>query len=95
MKKRLWEIKHFDLKQQAKIINAILMGHYNYYGFAGNGPKIQDFWVQTYRYWKRCLFRRSQQELSWGNFDRIMEKHPLRRPSTRVRYVDLAQYARL
>jgi group II intron reverse transcriptase/maturase len=95
MKQRLWSIKHFDLKQQAKIINSILQGHYNYYGFAGNSRRIVQFWELTYRYWKRCLFRRSQKELSWIKFQRILEQYALKRPVTKIKYGDLQQYARL
>jgi len=95
MKDKLWAIKHYALKQQAAIINTILIGHFNYYGFAGNAAAIGDFRDQTIRYWRRCLFRRSQQELTWTKFQRILEQYPLKPARTRVYYADIGALIRL
>ena len=95
MKEKLWAIKHFDLKQQTKIINAILVGHFNYYGFAGNSPMIVRFWNLTIAYWRRCLSRRSNQLVSWDKMNEILRTHSLKAPTTRISYRDLKAYVRL
>ena len=95
MKQKLSAIKHFDLKQQAETINAILVGHYNYYGFVGNSHALSHFRDQTIRYWRRCLFRRSQQEMTWIKFRGILEKYPLKPARVRVRYADIGALVRL
>ena len=86
MKERLWKLMHYDLKEQTKTINSILVGHYNYYGMAGNADRLNRFFYETVRYWRRCLSRRSQKgKLNWEDFRRTLEKYPLKRPSIRIK----------
>lgn len=51
---------HKEPKKQVKAINAVLRGHYNYYAIAGNIGRLQSFYQEVLRYWRRCLSRRSQ-----------------------------------
>src|SRR5205823_2483225 len=44
MRERLHRMRHHPVKEQARAINQILRGHFNYYGIAGNVRKLQAFW---------------------------------------------------
>jgi len=55
------EIRHCTIKEQAKKINEILRGHYNYYGIGGNFGSLQTLYRTTERYWFRML-RQSELE---------------------------------
>jgi RNA-directed DNA polymerase len=67
MKDLLWRMKHRPVDEQARAINRVLRGHFNYYGLAGNARKLQSFWDFTRREWKHNLSKRSQKgRLTWG-----------------------------
>jgi group II intron reverse transcriptase/maturase len=94
--KRLRRLKHQPVEEQARAINQILRGHFNYYGLAGNATKLQAFWNFTWREWKHSLSQRSQKgRLNWEDFTALLDKHPLVRPRIRISYSQLASYARL
>jgi group II intron reverse transcriptase/maturase len=72
MKEILQRIMHWPLEKQAQRINSTLVGHYNYYGIAGNSQRIGSFHYETIRHWRRCLSRRSQRgKLNWGEMKSI------------------------
>ncbi len=88
MKEKLLKIRHWCLEDQAEVINSILVGHYNYYGLAGNSRKLAAFWDFTKRHWRRCLSRRSQKgRVNWKEFNEILQKHPLAAPRIRMNFV--------
>jgi len=60
LKERLRRMKHEPVEGQARAINQILRGHFNYYGLAGNARKLQEFWDFTWREWKHSLSKRNQ-----------------------------------
>lgn len=96
MKERLRRMKHQPVETQARAVNQILRGHFNYYGLAGNARKLQDFWDFTRKEWKHSLSKRSQTgRLTWEDLTALLEKHPLVRPRIRISYPQLASYARL
>ena len=96
MKERLRRMPHPPVEVQARAVNPILRGHFNYYGLAGNAKKLQVFWNFTWREWKHSLSTRSQTgRLSWEDFKVLLAKHPLVRPRIRIRYSQLASYTRL
>lgn len=96
MKERLRRMKHQPVETQARAVNQILRGHFNYYGLAGNARKLQDFWDFTRKEWKHSLSKRSQTgRLTWEALTALLEKHPLVRPRIRISYPQLASYARL
>jgi RNA-directed DNA polymerase len=96
MKDKLWKVMHYDPKDQAKLINSILTGHYNYYGMAGNSKRLKSFFNETVLYWRRCLSRRSQRgKLDWQEVHRILTKYPLRQPFIRISYPRLNEYRTL
>jgi len=96
VKDKLFKIMHVEIETQVKIINSILVGHYNYYGIAGNMDKVQDFWHFTRCYWRKCLSRRSQNSrVSWKAVTELIEKYPLIPPRIKIPYTELSSYVRL
>jgi group II intron reverse transcriptase/maturase len=96
IKEKMFRMMHADVEIQAKLINSMLIGHFNYYGIAGNLKHIQNFWDFTTRYWRRCLSRRSQNgTISWVKMEELLKKHPLIRPRIRIPYQVMNQYVRL
>jgi RNA-directed DNA polymerase len=96
MKEKLTRMMHWDVELQAERVNSILMGHFNYYGMAGNGRKISDFWHQTVRHWRRVLSRRSQRSpVNWDAMEEILKRHKICRPRIHIEYGDLQSYVRL
>lgn len=74
------ENRHQKLLWQARYLNAVLRGHYNYYGVTHNFPSINAFYRHVQWAWQRYLSRRSQRRLSWEKFHKIMERYPLIKP---------------
>jgi len=96
MRERIHRMRHHPVDDQVRAINQILRGHFNYYGIAGNVRKLQAFWNFTQREWKHSLSKRSQKgRLTWDKLTAILDQHPLTPPRLRIRYPDLAAYARL
>ena len=88
--------RHQPVEEQARAVNQILRGHFNYYGLAGSGQKLQDFWDFTRNEWKHSLSKWSQTgRLTWEALKALLEKHPLVQPRIRISYSQLASYARL
>ncbi len=96
IKQKIRQIKHWPIDKQVVVLNAILRGHFNYYGIAGNGPKIQRYWNQVRRDWRHSLSRRSQNgRVTWEKFQEILLKNPLIRPVVKLSYQDLHSFVRL
>lgn len=79
------------LKQEEiwKLLKSKLIGHYNYYGISGNFENIQQFYLETLGHTFKWLNRRSQKKsLSWQNFYRYLESHPLPRPKLTFQIYD-------
>lgn len=96
IKEKMFKMMHAEVGVQAKVINSMLVGHFNYYGIAGNRTKLQNFWHFVKCYWRRCLSRRSQKGYTnWKEMDEVLEKHPLITPRVKVPYKTMNQYVRL
>lgn len=96
MKEKLIRMMHVEVESQAKAINTSLIGHFNYYGMAGNMQSLENLWHFTKRQWRRCLSRRSQKgAMSWDKMNELFEKHPLVTPRIRIPYGALGSYVRL
>src|SRR5467141_2051847 len=52
-------IRHHTISEQAGEINAVLRGHYAYYGVAGNLRSLVKVYRVVERYWRRMLCSRS------------------------------------
>lgn len=96
IKQKIRQIKHWTIEKQVAALNAILRGHFNYYGIAGNGAKIQSFWHQVRRDWRHSLSGRSQNgRVTWEKFREIIAKNPLAAPVVKITYLDLHALVRL
>jgi len=90
------EIRHWAMKEQIKKINAILRGHYNYYGIGGNFGSLQAVYRTTERYWFRMLSSRSWKgRITWERFQKITKSYPVLRPKLHIPFNKMVQYAML
>jgi len=92
MKKRLrrglkavanWCRKHLHapLDSQQRTLNAMLRGHYQYYGRPTNYRSLAKFHRVVRRLWRTWLARRTRSGwLSWPRFTRILARYPLLPP---------------
>ena len=89
------QIRHHPIGDQVGEINAVLRGHYAYYGVAGN-----------LRWLSRCIGPWSvtgtgccaaaagpDERLTWDAFNQIKERTPLLRPKLRLPYRELQALA--
>jgi group II intron reverse transcriptase/maturase len=91
-KMRLW--MHEPIHQQARRINRVLQGHFNYYGMPGNLRKLDAFEYAVRRYWRQCLSRRSQNgKMTWDKMNSVLQKHPLAKARIRLTYPILDTYS--
>lgn len=82
------EMRHHTIKKQVGAINAVLRGHYAYYGVAGNYRSLTKVYRAVERYWLKMLRSRSRDggHLTWGAFQQIKERTPLQQPKLRLPY---------
>ncbi len=95
LKQKLKAIRHWPVADQAKAINAILRGHNNYYGIAGNATRIARFYNFAREEWRHWLSKRSQHRIPWDEFVALEQKHALVPPKIRITYPQMASYVRL
>lgn len=79
---RQWckECRHWKIEEQWNRLTAKLNGYYNYFGLTGNIYAVQAYAREVRKAWKAALSRRSQRELTWAEFDRLLERYPLPKP---------------
>jgi RNA-directed DNA polymerase len=88
------QIRHYAIKEQAGEINAVLRGHYAYYGVAGNLRSLLKVYQAVQRYWRKMLCSRSRDgRLNWDRFNQIKERNPLLRPKLRLPHRELQALA--
>lgn len=87
IKEMLLHIRHNPVREQWKLINVRLVGHYNYYGVGGNIYAIDHFYYFTLRFWRKALSSRSQNgKVNWAKFNHILKLFPLRQPKLFLPY---------
>ncbi len=88
-------IRHLPIPDQAGDLNAVLRGHYAYYGIAGNIRALQKVYRAVERYWRKMLCSRSRagRHLTWEVFAQIKERTPLLRPKLYLPYRELQALA--
>ena len=81
-------IRHQTISEQVGEINAVLRGHYAYYGVAGNLRSLVKVYRLVERYWRKMLCSRSWsgRRLTWDAFHQIKERTPLLKPKLRLPY---------
>ena len=88
-------VQHHRISDQVGEINAVLRGHYAYYGVAGNLRALFMVYRAAERYWCRMLRGRSWAagRLTWDTFNQIKQRTPLLRPKLRLPYRELQALA--
>ena len=75
------ENRHKAVDEQHKTLNAMLRGHYQYYGRPTNYRSIRQFYWTVRRLWRKWLNRRTRGKwLTWERYIQILCRHPLLRP---------------
>jgi len=75
------EHRHQKIAWQARYLNAVLRGHYNYYGVTHNFASINAFYRHVQRMWQRYLSKRSQRAfIPWEKFYELQKLYPLEEP---------------
>ncbi len=96
MKEKVHRMRHRPIPEQVKVINAVLRGHFNYYGIAGNIRRLQEFLEMTKNEWRHSLSKRSQNGgVTWARLIAIIQENPLEIPKIRISYLQLLSYVRL
>jgi len=88
-------IRHQTISEQVGEINAVLRGHYAYYGVAGNLRSLVKVYRVVERYWRKMLCSRSWagRRLTWDTFNQIKQRTPLLTPKLRLPYGKLQALA--
>lgn len=75
------ENRHQKIAWQARYLNAVLRGHYHYYGVTQNFASINAFYRHVQKMWQRYLSRRSQRSyIPWKQFWKLLKRYPLEEP---------------
>jgi RNA-directed DNA polymerase len=72
---------HRPIAEQRGWLNAVLRGHFAYYGLQSNMRSMASFAYQVRRLWHRALARRSQRGMTWERFNRMLRAFPLPTPT--------------
>ena len=74
------ENRHLPVKEQSKVLNQKLRGHYSYYGVTGNYRALMQLYHRARRIWHKWLGRRSNRPFTWDRMVVILKAFPLPRP---------------
>jgi RNA-directed DNA polymerase len=89
-------MRHLPVREQVDNLNAVLRGHYAYFGIAGNIRALQQVYRTVERYWHKMLCSRSWKgAIRWTVFRRIKAQFPLVRPKLYLPYRELQAIAML
>lgn len=73
--------RHDPVEFQARMLNAKLRGHYQYYGRPTNFRSLWKLYRAVRRTWRTWLTRRTRgKRMSWARFENLLTHHPLLRP---------------
>ncbi len=79
----LWcrQVRHWDLRDLFRALNAKLRGYYNYYGAVGNYESLAMFFRHALRILFKWLNRRSQlRSYNWPGFVELLKHHRVEKP---------------
>ncbi|HUF19513.1 MAG TPA: reverse transcriptase domain-containing protein, partial [Burkholderiales bacterium] len=66
---------HAPISVQGQWLNAVVSGHFRYYGVPMNTPALHVFRFHAARLWHRALCRRSQRRrVSWARMRRLLQR---------------------
>jgi RNA-directed DNA polymerase len=88
-------VRHHPIGEQVGAINAVLRGHYAYYGIAGNIRALFKVYRAVECCWSKMLRSRSRaaSRMTWDAFNQIKQRTPLQRPKLRLPYRELQAHA--
>ena len=69
--------RHRSLAEQQRLISRKLVGHYNYYGIAGNSRSLRCFLFKVTLVWCYWLRRRTSKKFTWERLLRLVGRYPL------------------
>jgi len=70
--------RHEPVVEQWAALNAMLRGHYQYYGRPTNYRSLWRFYRLVRRLWHKWLTRRTRgKRLNWDSFQQLLTRHPL------------------
>jgi len=73
--------RHDPLGEQRRALNAILRGHYQYYGRPTNFLSLWKFYRGVRQAWRKWLNRRTRgRSLPWRVYGELLNAYPLQRP---------------
>lgn len=79
----LWcrQVRHWDLRDLFRVLNAKLRGYYNYYGVVGNYESLGLFFRHALRILFKWLNRRSQmRSYNWQGFVELLKHYRVEKP---------------
>jgi hypothetical protein len=72
---------HWTVTAQHARLRRMMLGHYAYYGIAGNTRRLRWYAHQVECIWRKWLSRRTRgNPITWERFRRLLDAHPLPRP---------------
>ena len=75
--------RHVPVEEQHKTLSRKVLGHFSYFGLAGNCRALSKFIFHVRRIWRKWLIRRSQRGyVSWEKMKLLLKRYPL--PKVRV-----------
>jgi len=73
--------RHDPVVEQWATLNAMLRGHYHYYGRPTNFRSLWEFYRAVRKLWRTWLNRRTRgKSLPWRLYEELLVAHPLQRP---------------
>jgi group II intron reverse transcriptase/maturase len=73
--------RHMRVTEQAAHLNAVLRGHYGYYGITGNIQRLSQFYNHVRRTWQKWLRRRGKKgSMPWERYTQLLKRWPLELP---------------
>jgi RNA-directed DNA polymerase len=73
--------RHEPVVEQWAALNAMLRGHYQYYGRPTNFRSLWEFYREVRKLWRKWLNRRTRgKSLPWRLYEELLVAHPLPRP---------------
>jgi len=79
--------RHWPVPQQHRHLDAMVRGHYAYYGITGNIRRLQWYGNQVERIWRKWLSRRDRKSVfRWSRMQALLQRHPLPRARIIHRY---------
>lgn len=90
----LRKLMHLPIELQARWINSVLRGHFNYYGLPGNAKALSRFRNIVIWMWRRIISRTSQNKcVNWKEMGELVRKHKVIKYSLKIRFNEIRSYA--